>query len=347
VARLRVGIDAQLARGTATGIGEYVTGLVAALRERDELEVIALDAPGLDPWRFDRRVAWDQVGLPLAARRARVDLLHCAAGTLPLMAPAPIVATVHDIAWLRVQQHARAYARAYFGGFALARYRRARRIVVDSNFSRAELLEVGGIEPARVVAVFPGVSPDFGAVVRRPDAAPFALVVGTVERRKNLEIAIRALAGTRDLRIVSVGPATPYREHCERVARDTGTSGRVEFRGYVARSELLDLFARATFVALPSRYEGFGYPAAQALCAGTPLLAAATSSLPEVVGDAAPLLPPDDVAAWSAAFRAIVGDRDAAEARALTVKAAANLRFAWRTAAGAIAQQYARALVDN
>jgi glycosyltransferase involved in cell wall biosynthesis len=347
VARVRVGIDAQLARGTATGIGEYIVGLLAALREHDELEIVPLDAPGFDPWRFDRRVAWDQVGLPLAVRRARIDLLHCTAGTMPLIAPVPIVATVHDVAWLRVQQHTRAYARAYFGRLALARYRHARCIMVDSSFSRTELLELGGIDSARVAAVFPGVSPDFGALARRPDAAPFGLVVGTVERRKNLEIAIRALAGSGELRLVSVGPATPYREHCERIAHDTGTAGRVEFRGYVSRAELLDLYARATFVALPSRYEGFGYPAAQALCAGVPLLAAATSSLPEVVGDAAPLLPPDDVAAWDAAFRAIVDDRDAAEARAQAVKPAANLRFAWRTAADAIVRQYARALVDH
>ncbi len=347
MSRIRVGIDAQLARGTPTGIGEYLAGLIAALRERDEFEIVALDAPGFDPWRFDRRVVWDQVMLPLAARRARLDLLHCAAGTLPLIAPVPIVATVHDIAWHRVQQHVRAYARAYFGRFALARYRRARRIVVDSNFSRDELLELGGIDPARVVAVFPGVSADFGAVERRPDAAPFALVVGTVERRKNLEIVIRALAGAPELRVIVAGPATPYREFCESIIRGTGASGRVEFRGYVSRGELLDLYARAAFVALPSRYEGFGYPAAQALCAGVPLLAAATSSLPEVVGDAAPLLSPDDVAAWAAAFRTLLDDRDAAEARAGTVRAAANSRFAWRSAAAAISREYARALVDD
>jgi glycosyltransferase involved in cell wall biosynthesis len=340
VARLRVGIDAQLARGTATGIGEYVDGLVAALRVRDEIDLIELDAPGLDPWRFDRRVVWDQIGLPLAARRAKLDVLHCAAGTLPLFSPAPIVATVHDVAWFRVQQHTRAYARAYFGRFALSRYRRARRIVVDSNFSRDELLELGGIDPARVAA-------DFGEISRRPDPEPFALVVGTVERRKNLEVVIRAAAGIPGLRVVSVGPATPYRKDCERIARETGTSERVRFCGHVERADLLDLYARATFVAMPSRYEGFGYPAAQALCAGVPLVAAATSSLPEVVGDAAPLLPPDDPTAWSAAFRAILDDRDAAQERARAAKSAAIARFAWGAAAAAIARAYALALIDQ
>ena len=138
---MRVGVDAQLVRGTATGIGEYVRGLVPALRARG-IDVVELDFPALDPWRFDRRALWDQVLLPFAAARARVDVLHCAAGTMPPAATAPIVVTVHDVAWLRVQSHARAYARAYFGAYMLARYRSAHGIVVDSAFSRDELLAV-------------------------------------------------------------------------------------------------------------------------------------------------------------------------------------------------------------
>ena len=67
---MRVAIDAQLARGSATGIGEYLAGLIPALRARADLEVVPLDTRAFDPWRFDRRVLWDQVLLPLAARRA-------------------------------------------------------------------------------------------------------------------------------------------------------------------------------------------------------------------------------------------------------------------------------------
>jgi len=178
---VRIGIDAQLTRGTATGIGEYVRGLVTALRASGA-DVVELEAPALDPWRFDRRALWDQVGLPLAATRERVDVLHCASGTMPLVAPAGMVVTVHDVAWLRVQAHARAYARAYFGCYMLARYRRARGIIVDSSFSRDELLAVAPrLEAARISVVFPGVANDVMEVVRaRDDASPFVLVVGTV-----------------------------------------------------------------------------------------------------------------------------------------------------------------------
>ena len=246
------------------------------------LDVAELAAPALDPWRFDRRAIWDQALLPLSAARADVDVLHCTAGTMPLVATAPIVVTVHDVAWLRVQTHARPYARAYFGAYMLARYRAARGIVVDSSFSRDELLAVAPeLDPARVAVVFPGVAEDVMRVERaRDDAAPFVLAVGTVEPRKNLEVLVRALVGLPRLRLVSLGPPTPYRERCLALARELGVAGRVEIRGYVPRSEVLRSYAGALVAAVPSRYEGFGYGAAQALCAGVPLVSSDASSAP-------------------------------------------------------------------
>jgi glycosyltransferase involved in cell wall biosynthesis len=336
----------QLALGTATGIGEYVRGLATALRERGS-DVAPLDYPALDPWRFDRRVLWDQVGLPLAARRARVDLLHCAAGTLPLIASVPLVATVHDVAWLRVQQHARPYARAYFGKFQLARYARARAIFVDSRFSRDELLAVAPLDPARVSVLYPGVASDLMTIERSPAPESMLLAVGTVEPRKNLEVLVRALAAVPALRLVSVGPFTPYRERVLSLARDLGVLERVDLRGYVERAELLSLYARATLACVPSHYEGFGYGAAQALCAGVPLIAADAASLPEIVAGAAPLAAPDDVASWIDLIREILVDRVKAERSAAVGRAGACARFAWTAGAEIASRTYCRALAES
>jgi glycosyltransferase involved in cell wall biosynthesis len=343
---VRVGIDLQLARGTATGIGEYARGLHAALRARG-LDAVALSC-ALDPWRFDRRLAWDQVLLPLAAARSCVDLLHCASGTMPLVASVPAVVTVHDVAWLRVQDHTRPYARAYFGGFSLARYRRARRILVDSAFSRDELLDVAPLARERIDVVYPGVAADVMAIHRaRDDDAPFVLAVGTVERRKNLAVLVRAMRALPRLRLVAVGPPTPYRDVCAALARELGVADRVDLRGYVDRATLLGLYSRALVAAVPSRYEGFGYGAAQALCAGVPVIAARTSSLPEVVGDAGALVDADDAEAWAAALDATAREPEAAEARAAAARPAARARFAWDAAAAATAAAYARALVHE
>jgi glycosyltransferase involved in cell wall biosynthesis len=217
---------------------------------------------------------------------------------------------------------------------------------VDSHFSRAELLAVARLDPARLSVVYPGVAGDVMQVHRsRDDDAPFVLCVGTVEPRKNLEILIRALPALPHLRLISVGPPTPYRDVCLRIAHDLGVADRLDVRGYVTRPALLDFYARALVAAVPSRYEGFGYAAAQALCAGTPLVTSNAASLPEVAPAEADLLPPDDVEAWAAALGAVAASRDAAETRAAAQRAHACERFAWSTAAKRSHEAYAAALL--
>lgn len=340
---MKVAVDAQLAVGTATGIGEYVRGLTEALRAQG-VDVVELSEPDLDPWRFDRRVYWDQVLLPRRAKRSGADVLHCASGTVPLAVNMPVIVTVHDVAWLRrVQAHARPYARYYFGAFSLDRYRRAERIVVDSKFSRSELLWVlDGYDAWRVHVVYPGVAQDFCTLERRGGDGQTILVVGTVERRKNLDVVVRALAGLPRARVVCVGPATPYQDECRNLAGVLGVNDRIEFRGYVSREELLELYSTCAVVALPSRYEGFGYPAAQALCTGAPCVVSDQSALPEVVGKDARVVPVDDVHAWVEALGAALQGAD--DERAAKSRAGAIDRLAWPASAKSMRDVYKAAL---
>ncbi|MFY9664122.1 MAG: glycosyltransferase family 1 protein [Candidatus Cybelea sp.] len=335
---MRVALDAQLTVGTATGIGEYVRGLIEALRRRG-LEAIALREPRLDPWRFDRRVLWDQAILPRRARSSGAQLLHCAAGTMPLVAGMPTVVTVHDLAWHEAQAHAPAYARYYFGPFSLNRYRSAARIVVDSNFSRDRLLRLGDFDPTRVEVVYPGVADDFCGVARSAGDGATILAVGTVERRKNLEVLIRALAHLPGARLVAIGPRTPYAQECAQLAQRLRVSDRVEMPGYVPRAQLIGLYERCAVAAVPSRYEGFGYAAAQALCAGVPCVVSDRTSLPEVAAGDATCVDADDPNAWAGALGAALSGRE--EQRARQVRAAAIARFSWLTSAQRIERVYA------
>ena len=339
---MRVAVDAQLAVGTATGIGEYVRGLIDAL-QADGVDVVELNEPKLDPWRFDRRVFWDQILLPQRARQVQADVVHCASGTVPLGLTMPYVVTVHDVAWLRVQSHARPYARYYFGKFSIDRYRAAAAIAVDSAFSRNELLEVmPELDPDKVRVVYPGVARDYCELQRRGNDGRTILVIGTVERRKNLELAIETLAFLDDARVVSVGPYTPYQDECEGIAQSLRVDDRVEFRGYVPREELLALCATAAVIAMPSTYEGFGYAAAQGLCAGVPVVVSDQASLPEIVGESARIASIDNVGAWVDALGAALrGDDDL---RALDVRAAAIERFAWPKSARDMLATYELAL---
>jgi glycosyltransferase involved in cell wall biosynthesis len=341
---VRVALDAQLTVGTATGIGEYVRGLADALRSGG-LDLVELREPRLDPWRFDRRVIWDQAILPYRARAAGAQLLHCPAGTMPMLGSIPVVVTVHDVAWQAVQAHAPAYARYYFGAFSLRRYRSAARIVVDSNFSREALLALlDDYDPARVDVVYPGVARDFCSVVRGAGDGRTILAVGTVERRKNLEVLVRALARIESARLIAVGPLTPYARECNTLAKRLSVANRLELRGYVPRDELLALYRNAAVAAVPSEYEGFGYAAAQALCAGLPCIVSDRSSLPEIAGSDAQILPFGDVDAWvSALAGALAGKQDS---HAAGVRAGAIARFSWDASGQRLERIYA-ASVDR
>jgi glycosyltransferase involved in cell wall biosynthesis len=336
---VKVALDAQLTVGTATGIGEYVRGLADALRKRG-VDLTALCEPRLDPWRFDRRLIWDQLVLPRRARAARAQILHCAAGTMPRNAGMPVVVTVHDLAWHAVQSHAPAYARYYFGNFSLRRYAGAAHVVADSHFSRGELLRLcPGLDPRRVDVVYPGVAPEFFTLARTGGDGRTILAVGTVERRKNLEVLVRALADLPDAHLVAVGPQTPYARECAEIAAGLGVASRLELRGYVSRGELLTLYRRSAVAAVPSRYEGFGYAAAQALCAGVPCVVSDRSSLPEVARGDARLADADDPNAWAAALSAGLRGND--DARAARVRAAAIARFSWDSSAAQMERIYA------
>jgi glycosyltransferase involved in cell wall biosynthesis len=337
-----VALDVQLAVGTATGIGVYQRDLARALRSAGAA-VRELSAPWLDPWRFDRRVLWDQVLFPLAIGYGDAAVVHATGGTMPFVRPpVPLVVTVHDMAWLRVQAHTKAYARAYFGAAMRRAYRSAAAVVVDSAFSAAEYSELSGDgRPPRIV--YPGVDARYASIVRRPDTAPFALVVGTVEVRKNLLGVLAAAAAIPELSLVAVGPLTPYADLVRARIAGLGLDGRVSLRGYVDRATLDDLYARATLALVPSRYEGFGYAVAEARCAGLPFVAARSSSLVEVAADAGQLVDLDDVAGWIGAIRRVLADRAGAQARADADRAGAVARFDWSTAAATLMTVYKRA----
>jgi glycosyltransferase involved in cell wall biosynthesis len=340
-----VALDTQLAVGTATGVGVYARDLAAALRTAG-VDTRELRAPWLNPWRFDRRVLWDQLLLPLAAAQSRATVLHATAGTMPLIRTLPTVVTVHDLAWHRVQSHTRGYARTYFGTLQSHAYRHAAAIVTDSEFSATEYRTLVD-ENATVHVIHPGVDPRFATLDRHPTEPPFALVVGTVERRKNLGILIEALPTIPDLRIVSVGPPTPYADELRQRATELNVAHRIDVRGYVDAATLDALYTTATMALIPSTYEGFGYALAEAMCAALPAIAANTSSLPELAAIAPdatiPLLPPHDPSAWSTTITELLHTRDAAQRRAVALRPHAILAFSWSTAAQAMRTIYTTA----
>jgi alpha-1,3-rhamnosyl/mannosyltransferase len=185
-----------------------------------------------------------------------------------------------------------------------------------------------GIDPARIAVTGAGVDARYFGVVRIPAEVPYALCVGTVEERKDLVTAVRAIAHVPQLRLIAVGPLTPYAETVRREIRRLGLDERAELRGYVTDDDLLDLYAHASALIFPSHYEGFGLPPLQALAAGVPVIASRIPVLEEVLGDCARYAQRGDATAFAAQLEAVLAGGAAVEERAARGRARAR-GFTW------------------
>jgi glycosyltransferase involved in cell wall biosynthesis len=250
--------------------------------------------------------AWEQLVLPVKARRAR--LLLSPANLAPLALPDNVV-IVHDAAPFREPGwYGRAYG-AWHRSLIPRVARKAKLVIAPSEFARAELSELFRIPAERIAAIAPGVDSRFSAP-GEPDPVlarlglggrPYVLALGTEGARKNLRL-LDELAPTLAASGLEVAIAGSRRAYIS--TSGTGTAQRV---GYVDDADLPALYAGAAVFAMPSLYEGFGLPCIEAMAAGTPVVAADRAALPEACGGAALLADPDDPEAFAAAIVAAAG----------------------------------------
>jgi glycosyltransferase involved in cell wall biosynthesis len=363
---MRIGLDARKIRDG--GIGTYVRQLLLALAaEPGPHEWVALLDPrdlGAFAWPGDRvrEVAVragkyglaEHLAVPRAARAAGVGLLHEPHYTLPLGWRGPAVVTIHDLIHL---SHARffppgvaLYARAVAG----AAVRRARLVLADSAFTRAEIVERLDADPARVRVVPLGVAPALArrdpaavAAFRRARALPadYLLYVGARKPHKNLPLLFEALArlapAARPPLVLSGAPWTDG-DPLARLAARLGLAGAVHFAGDLDDDALACLYSGAALYVQPALTEGFGLPPLEAMACGTPVLCSDGGALPETVGGAAALLAPRDPTAWAHEIGALLADegRRAALARGGPARAR---EFTWARTAEMTLAAYAEA----
>lgn len=267
------------------------------------------------------RLLWEQTIFPLRLARLAPDLLHSPHYTMPLAYPVPTVVTLHDATFFYYPQH-HTFAKRHFFPFVMRlSARRAAALLTVSESTRTDMLRWIGASPQKTFATPLGVSPDFCPItdaarldsVARTYALPsqFILFVGLLEPRKNLPALLRAFArlspALSQLSLVIVGrKGWMTQAILEQVPADLRT--RIHFTGYVAQTDLPVIYNLAEVFVYPSLYEGFGLPVLEALACGTPVITSNISSMPEVAGDAAMYVLPENDAALADAIQQVILD---------------------------------------
>ncbi|HEY1758399.1 MAG TPA: glycosyltransferase family 1 protein [Bryobacteraceae bacterium] len=243
-----------------------------------------------------------------------------------------LTATVHDLTTLLMPElHVSSNIRAD-RIFAERILRRADGLIAVSENTRQDAIRVLGISPERVMTIYSGIAQGYFDAAPSKRARPYALYVGSIEPRKNLETLLDAWRQLRpDLReafeLVIAGPmAWAPKATRERIRAEA------TYLGYVPEADLPGLIAGAAVFAYPSLYEGFGFPVVQAMAAGAPVLTSNTSCLPEITGDSALLVDPRSAAEIAAGLARLLESPTLRAELSERGKQGA-LRYRWETCA--------------
>lgn len=350
---MRIAFDLSATRGRKTGIGVYTNAVINALRAAAAPpEIILLDdGAGVDQ-RTDQRILREQLTLPNLAAAAQADVLHLTGFAAPLRSRVPIVLTAMDLIGVLFAKNFPFASRFYWSRYLPYTLRAASHIVTLSHHTKRDIARLTRIPPQRISVVPPGLDARFQTLPDERAAAEtharlrlpekYFLFVSTLEPRKGIDTLLAAFALTAHQipeHLVIVGKRGWYYQALFAQVHRLGLTARVHFADYVADADLPALYFLATAFVFPSRYEGFGLTALEAMACGAPVICSNASSLPEVVSDAGILLAPNDARGFAQAMLALA--TSPAEKMRLRALGLARARlFSWDAAAQTLMRIY-------
>ncbi len=365
---LRIGVNAlYLIPGGVGGTEIYLRNLLAALAEVDKrnqyfIFVNRETGPELCPRTVNfhpvetgvrakfrpGRLIWEQLGLPLATREAKLDVLFNAGFTAPWFSRGARVTVIHDLQHKRQPGNFGFFERMAWNASVGLAVRRSSHFVTVSANSKRDIEKFYGVEPERIHVVQHGVEESFRGLLNNrafgpsllheagmPEA-PYLLAVSTLHPHKNWDRLLEAFERLRsqghqlDLAVCGL-PGKSWDKISKRL-RGSDLEGHVHLLGWQSRRCLIGLFKYAEALVFPSTFEGFGMPVAEALTAGVPVACSDIAPLREVAGDCATYFEPTSSDAIADAIQRLLGNAGVrADMAARGIERAAQ--YTWRRAA--------------
>jgi glycosyltransferase involved in cell wall biosynthesis len=371
---VRVLYDYRPALRERSGVGEYAHALATSLLRAQDTHGDALTLTLFSSsWKdrvdpngelarasiVDRRVpvrvlnfAWHRLEWPPVEWLVpgTIDIAH---SLHPLLMPsrhAARIVTIYDLNFLTHPERTRAEIRRDYPALARDHAHRADRVIVISRFTADQVERLLGVPADRISLCTPG-APAWAPRARPPGGEGYVLFFGTLEPRKNLGVLLDAYerltaGGKRMPPLVIAGKATEQSGPWLKRIAQPPLSNTVRYVGYVDPAKRRELYEGAKLLVQPSFEEGFGLPVLEAMTVGVPVVAANRGALPEVVGDAGPLVDAEDVAGFADAIDAIVNDPVAATS-AMTRGLERARHFSWDRTALAMLEAYQAALAHR
>jgi glycosyltransferase involved in cell wall biosynthesis len=335
----RVGLDARMTRQLSVGMKAYASELVARLPQvAPEFAYVVFDRGGNFGWE-------EQVRLPIAMRRARLDLTHCLSLYAPVLVPRPSILTIHDLIHLRFPEFFKAKVRPYYETVVRYACARARCVITDDPRTVDDLARFLGVDARKVRVVPLGVGEAFlHGGQPQVGARPYLLYVGNHREHKDLPTlfeAWSALPETYGVDLYLTGP-----DDFDGELQRRRTAGRqIVALGDVTVEELIGYYAGARALVQPALCEGFGLPMLEAMAVGCPVVAC-EDAVPRVLESAALTFAARDVAGLRAQLEMLLGD-EGQRSRLVNLGREIARTLTWDRCARATADVYQEVLEER
>ncbi|MFH0925995.1 MAG: glycosyltransferase family 1 protein [bacterium] len=364
---MKIGIEARFILKERSGIGVYASKLIQYLKKIDSgNEYVIFNDPQpsifslekIRPRSFRKLVYlfWLNSAFQYTCNQYQLDILHLPNYIAPLVKSRKYIITIHDLTYLKFPESMIKRYRLYMGFLVPLSAKLADYIVTDSQSSKKDIIDYLNVPEEKIEVVYPGVEQEdytynYDPGTRKQEpliSSNYLLFVSTIEPRKNLERLIKAFDELKrekacDLDLVIVGKRGWLDETIKKAWHNSPYQKDIKFLGYVDQKTLNMIYRKAFCLVFPSIYEGFGFPILEAMANYCPVLASNTSSIPEIVADAALLFDPFSVEAIARAIKHLIDNKNLREE--LILKGRKRVKnFSWEKTAREMVRVYKKVI---